>query len=585
MAEATIYVEQSSPAQILRQLVLLAGIAASVALGVYVFMWSRTPHFSMLYSDLSDRDMMQIADTLKAAQIPYQVESGGGAIMVDASKLDDARMKLAAAGLPKGSARGFELLDEKPAFGTSQFLERARYQHAIEGELARSIGRIDNIRAARVQIAQPPDSVFARQRRESSASVIVDLYPGRNLTAEQTSAISHLVSASVPSLAAERVTIVDSRGNLLTGEGGDRALTRSSQHFDYSRRLELSYVNSIETILTPMVGPDGVRAQVNADLDFTQSEQTRESYDPDAPSVRSERSLEEEHTGEGSGGIPGALSNSPAAAAAAPEQTPAAADAATSANPGAAKPAANAAPTSNRRKQSTRNYELDRTISHTKPSLGAIRRLSVAVVVRNPSAPLAPPADAKSKADDKQAPPAAASITPEQIERMTQLVKQAIGFDLARGDTVSVTAADFLTPPIPEPLPARPMWQQPWVTEVGKQALGALFVLFLVFGVLKPTMKSMLAKPLLANAALAGPNGGAGSALPGSAAAGETGVPALSGSANHGGGNHSNNSMGASGTSRLGNGAPPHEDLDQVKQMVAQDPRIAAQVIKNWVGE
>lgn len=561
MAEATVYVEQSSPAQILRQAVLMIGIAASVALGVYVFMWSRTPHFSMLYSDLSDRDMMQIADTLKAAQIPYQIESGGGAVMVDASKLDDARMKLAAAGLPRGTARGFELLDEKPAFGTSQFLERARYQHAIEGELARSIARIDNIRAARVQIAQPPDSVFTRQRRESSASVIVDLYPGRNLTAEQTSAISHLVSASVPSLAAERVTVVDSRGNLLTGEGGDRALTVSSQRFDYSRRLELSYVNSIEAILTPMVGSDGVRAQVNADLDFTQTEQTRESYDPDAKSVRSERSLEEERSGEGQGGIPGALSNSPPTAAAAPEQTPAAADAtAANASPASAKPEAKAPTTSNRRTQSTRNYELDHTISHTKPSMGSIRRLSVAVLVRNPSAPVVPDKKGKGKKDDKKDAPAASVIAPEQIEHMTQLVKQAIGFDLARGDTVSVTAADFLAPPIPEPLPAQPIWQQPWVMDVGKQALGALFVLFLVFGVLKPTMKSMLAKPqLAAAAALEAPGGG--------------GLPALPGT-----------TEGAAAASLLTFGAP-HENLDQLRQVVAQDPRVAAQVIKGWVGD
>ena len=556
MAEATVYVEQSSPAQILRQVVLMLGIAASVALGVYVFMWSRTPHFSMLYSDLSDRDLMQIADTLKAAQIPYQVESGGGAVMVDASKLDDARMKLAAAGLPRGTARGFELLDEKPAFGTSQFLERARYQRAIEGELARSIARIDNIRAARVQIAQPPDSVFARQRRESSASVIVDLYPGRNLTAEQTSAISHLVSASVPSLAAERVTIVDSRGNLLTGEGGDHALTVSSQRFDYSRRLELSYVNSIEAILTPMVGPDGVRAQVNADLDFTQTEQTRESYDPDGKSVRSERSLEEEHSGEGQGGIPGALSNSPPTTAAAPEQTPAAT--AANASPASAKPEAKVPTTSNRRTQSTRNYELDHTISHTKPSMGSIRRLSVAVLVRNPSAPVVP--DKKGKGKGKKDAQAATAIAPEQIEHMTQLVKQAIGFDLARGDTVSVTAADFLAPPIPEPLPPQPIWQQPWVMDVGKQALGALFVLFLVFGVLKPTMKSMLAKPQLASAAaLEAPGGG--------------GLPALPGTIE-----------GAAAASLRTFGAP-HENLEQLRQVVAQDPRVAAQVIKGWVGD
>ncbi|MGH8595103.1 MAG: flagellar basal-body MS-ring/collar protein FliF, partial [Gammaproteobacteria bacterium] len=272
MTDATVFVEQNSPAAILRQVVLLAAIAASVALGAYVVMWARTPHFSLLYSDLSDRDLTQVAETLKGAQIPYQVEAGAGSILVDAAQLDDARMKLAAVGLPKGGARGFEMLDEPESFGTSQFLERARYQHAIEGELSRSIARIDNVRAARVHLALPPESVFSRQRRVPSASVILDLYAGRSLGQEQISAITHLVSASVSNLPASRVTVVDSRGNLLTAEGQDREMAATAQRFDYARRLEQAYAERIEAILTPLVGPDGVRAQVNADLDFTVSE-------------------------------------------------------------------------------------------------------------------------------------------------------------------------------------------------------------------------------------------------------------------------------------------------------------------------
>ena len=302
MAEATIYVQQNSPMALLRQAGVLVGIAAAVALGVYVVMWSRTPHFTMLYSDLSDRDLTQIVETLKTAQIPYRVEPGAGAVLVDAAKADDARMQLAAAGLPKGNSRGFESLNGEQAFGTSQFMEKARYQHAIEGELSRSIGRIDNVRGARVHLALPAESVFSRTRREPSASVIVDLFGARALDPEQVAAITHLVSASVPSLPSSRVTVIDSRGNLLTDEKRDEGMALTTRRFDYTRKLEQSYADRIQAILTPFVGFDGVRAEVTADLDFTATEQTRESFNPDSPAVRSERSLEEERTGGGVGG-------------------------------------------------------------------------------------------------------------------------------------------------------------------------------------------------------------------------------------------------------------------------------------------
>ena len=572
MAEATVYVEQTSPAAIVRQLVVLFGIAASVALGVYVVMWSQKPSFALLYTDLSERDLSQVAAALKTAQTPYQVESGAGSILVDARKLDEARMTLAAAGLPKGGARGFELLEEQTTFGTSQFLERARYQHAIEGELSRSIARIDNVRGARVHLAMPAETVFARHRREPSASVIIDLYPGRMLEAQQIGAITHLVAASVPNLPAGRVTIVDSRGNLLVTENTDQNMAITAQRFDYTRRLEQSYVVRIEEILAPMVGADGVRAQVNADLDFTVSEQTRESFNPDLPAVRSERLLEEARTGGGPGGVPGALSNSPPGTAAAPEI--AGADSAAAPAKGKDAAASDVQTPQNRRTQTTRNYELDRTISHTKPSEGAIRRLSVAVVVRNAMPALsAPKKGDKGKAKKGAAQPAVpVEFTPEQIERMTQLVKEALGLEAARGDTVSVSGANFLLPPIPEMLPEPPIWQQPWVWNMGKQAAGGLFVLFLVFGVLKPTIKSMLAKPLATGsasaAALTGPGGQAALSGPGA----EGAMLALPGSS------------GSTEARQLGSGTS-HENLEEVKLFVAQDPRVAAQVIKGWVGD
>jgi flagellar M-ring protein FliF len=571
MAEATIFVQQNSPMALLRQGGVLVGIAAAVALGVYVVMWSRTPHFTMLYSDLSDRDLTQIVEALKSSQTPYRIEPGSGAVLVEASKADDARLQLAAAGLPKGTSRGFEMLNEEQGFGTSQFMEKARYQHAMEGELSRSIGRIDNVRGARVHLALPTESVFSRIKREPSASVIVDLFGGRGLEPAQVSAITHLVSASVPNLPASRVTLVDSRGNLLTEEKSDEGMVLTSRRFDYSRKLERSYADRIEVILTPFVGPDGVRAEVTADLDFTTSEETRESFNPDLPSVRSERTLEEERVGGGSGGVPGALSNAPPGEATAPEV---AVPPAPGAAPGAAPANANANQTkattpSTKRNQTTRNYELDRTISHTKPSLGTIRRLSVAVVLRLPPpapvAPVAEGADAAKTQDGSKPPPVPVLAPKVDVERMTQLVKDAIGFDATRGDIVSVTTTAFVEPPMPEPLPAQPLWEQPWLWEVGKQAAGGLFVLVLFFGLLRPAVKSLMAKPVAAAIA----DDAASSAPLGLAAPGGGVVPALAGPQ----------------VTPLTMPSSMHDNLEQVKQIVAQDPRIAAQVVKEWLGD
>lgn len=585
MAETAVILQSNTPANILRQAGMLAGIAASVALGVYVVMWARTPNYSMLYSDLSDRDVTQIADALKTTDIPHRIDPVSGAILVAASKVHEARLKLAAAGLPKSAGMGFELMQEEQGFGTSQFLERARYQRAIEGELSRSISRINNVRNARVHLGLPPQTVFSRSQREPTASVILDLYSGRKLEPHQVSAITHLVSASVPNLPASRVTVVDQQGNLLTDQGGNEEVVLTGRRFEHRQRLENEYMKRIENILMPFVGADGVRAQVTADLDFTVTEQTRESFNPDLPAVRSERLLEESRVGAGSGGVAGALSNEPPGLASAPEEAAATVNATGEGVEGAppGKPEST-------RTQTTRNYELDRTISHTKPSLGTIRRLSVAVVVRSPApapvtetadaddgAPAPAPGSPEEAAANAAAEKPEAGFSEEQLARMTALVKETIGFDPTRGDTVSVMSADFVAPTAPEPLPEPPIWEQPWVWDVGKQVLGALLVLFLVFGVLRPAMKTLVRSPAQVDGEFAVGADGTLAALPGG-----------------GGGGQGGRTEGGALSAPPAEDEPPQpmikgpelpRDVEGVRDYVNKEPKIAAQVVRGWVGD
>jgi flagellar M-ring protein FliF len=546
---------------LLRQAGMLIGIAASVALGAYVVMWSRTPNYSMLYSDLNERDLTQIVNELQTAQIPFKINHDAGSILVASANLDDARMKLASAGLPHGATAGFESLNQDPGFGTTQFLERARYQHSIEAELSRSIAKITNVRSARVQLALPPETAFARTRREPSASVFLDLYAGRRLEPQQVAAITHLVSASVPNLAAERVTVIDQNGSLLTEEAADSDVKLATRHFEMTQRLEKSMADRIEHILEPMVGMDGVRAQVTAELDFTDSEHTSETREPDQAAVLSESKLEEEHAGAGSGGVPGALSNTPPGTATAPEQAAANAQQNT---PGAApNTQANAKQETPRTKrvQSTTNYQPNVTISHVRPPQGEVRHLSVAVVVRNPAS-VAKEAPKEGDAAKTAETPKAA-YTQEQLDRMTNLVKNAIGYRADRGDVVTLTSEDFVAPPAPEPIPDIPMWKQPWMWDVGKQVLGGLFALVLVFGVLRPAMKNLMGKPVVGM--LPGADGQAGLPGPGGAAA----LPAAAGE----------------GQQRMLPGVAGGSALEQAKQVAASDPRVAAQVIKGWVGD
>lgn len=527
----------------LRQLGLMFGLAASVAVGVAAVLWSQTPNYSLLYSNLSEQDVSEIVQALQQADIPYKLSKDATTVLVPDRHVHDARLKLAGQGLPKGMGVGFEILQQDQGFGVSQFMENARYQRALEGELARTIASLQKVRSARVHLAIPKQTAFVRSRKKPSASVTVDLYPGRTLGEEQVAAIAHMVAASVPDMDVAQVTIIDQRGRLLTAPEGSGDMRLTATQFEHRRRVEEYLIRRIEDILTPIMGEGAVRAQVTADIDFTVVEQTRESYNPDLPAIRSEQTIEEQTVGDAriAAGIPGSVSNQPdgtereAAAPAGPAQ--------------AAGESAPARPTSSTRRV-TRNYELDKTISHTRSGGGTIRRLSVAVVVDDKTV-------INEDGETVKQP-----LSQEELDRLTSLVKEAVGFDPLRGDRVNVVNTAFTAPPEAEPLPEPSLLESGALWDMGKQALGILAVLFLIFGVLKPVMRELAAK---------------GKALP--AAAGGGTLPA-------GMAEDQLTLSGPQGAPQLPPGQQPSDyesNLTAARNLAAQDPKRVAQVVNNWV--
>ncbi len=542
MSESVLISADVRRALFIRQIIFLFAIAASVAIGVYVVLWSQKPNYSMLYGSLSDQDASQVLESLQKSNIEYHVDPNSGAVMVATAKVHEARMSLASEGLPRSSNSGFSILSEEQKLGTSQFMEKARYQHALENELALSIRQIKAVKAARVHLAVPKESVFLRNRKAASASVLLDLYPGHRLEVGQVAAIANLVASSVPSLELSKVSIVDQHGHLMSQNQSSADLAVTASQFQYASQVENSYIKRIENILIPLLGPDGIKAQVTAEMDFTSTEQTRESYNPDMLALRSEQ-LEEDSSSSSNiaGGVPGALSNQPALDGNAPEIVSENESDESQSGSGSMQ------------RRSTRNYELDKTISHTRLAAGNLLRLSVAVVI-----------DYKKSLDD-EGEIIRVEHTPEELEQITNLVKETIGFNVLRGDSVNVMNSKFSLPAAVEPLPEVPVWQQAWVWDIAKQVLGGLFVLFLVFGILKPAIKNMMNKEItLHQTALTGPGGGSGVA--GQLTAGNESLP-------------------ASEMKALESAPEYDKSITNVKEMVNTDPKLAAQVVRNWVGE
>ena len=410
---------------------LMVAGAAAIAVIVALFLWMRSPDYRVLLSNLSAKDGGDIVSQLTQMNMPYQLADNGSAILVPADKVHELRLKLAQAGLPKGGNTGFELLD-KEQFGISQFSEQVNYQRALEGELSRTIESLSPVQTARVHLAIPKPTLFVREQKSPTASVTVGLLPGRALDEGQISAIVHMVSGSVSGLTSSNVIIVDQTGRLLTNNDNSQQSVSTSQ-MRLTRETEARLKQRIEDLLTPLVGRANVQAQVTAQVDYSKVEQTAEEYkpnqQPDSAAVRSRQSSQsQQNSNGGPGGVPGALSNQPVSAPSAPVET-AKADTKDNKN---ASPADNKSNSNiNSQSDETTNYEVDRKISHTQRQIGVVDRLSVAVIINWL------PQKKEDGTEEMQ------PLPPEMIKEIESLTREAMGYSVSRGDSLSITNSRF----------------------------------------------------------------------------------------------------------------------------------------------
>lgn len=550
-----------------QKLVFMIAVAAVFAIIVGTILWSRQPDWKTLFSNLTEKDGGAIVTILEQQNIAHRY-TDSGALQVPADRVHEVRLKLASQGLPRGGMVGFELM-ENQKFGVSQFAEQVNYQRGLEGELARTIQSIGAIQSARVHLAIPKPSVFVREEQKPTASVMLNLYPGRSLDSAQIAGITHLVSSSVPQLPASNVAVIDQSGallsqlkNSLTEAGLDPAQIK------YVRDVEGSIIKRISEILSPMLGQDNFKVQVAADIDFSQSEQTAETYRPnnapESTSIRSRQNNESASVNQAAGGVPGALTNQPPVPATAPLTQPA-----TGNSPGQpGKPSEiqgkvdaagitaplNAAgqPISTS-KNATINYEVDKTIRHTKQGMGDIRRLSAAIVVNH------------RKDIDKNGQPVSKPIPEAEMKQINELVREAMGYNKERGDTISVANAPFTA--VDKSEAELPVWKDPenisYVKDLVKYLLIAGIVAFLYLKVIQPSMKTMFPPPKDAD-------GAHGSAEGGISAYGEGESSGITAS-------------GEDGATQV------HIDhyavmIQMARELAEKDPKAVANIIKDWMG-
>ena len=520
---------------------LLLGAAAVVALITASWLWSANPTYRVLFTNLSDRDGGAVIAQLAQMNIAYR-NADGGTILVPADKVHEARLKLASQGLPKGSIIGFEIM-ETQKFGVTQFQEQVNYQRGLEGELSRSIQALAPVAGARVHLALSKQSGFLRDKQPPTASVLLQLHPGKTLDRTQVAGIVHLVSSSVPELTPKHVSVVDQQGNLLAHQR-DQAAGLDAAQLDYVAQIEAATIKRIEDILEPIVGRGNVRAQVTADVDFAQIEQTAETYAPNQgadakAAIRSQSTSEAAQPGTAvAAGVPGAASNQPPVPPTAPIN-----GAAPPLNPA---PAAAAA--GNTRREAVTNYEIDKNVRRTVLASGQIKRLTAAVVVNHRSI-AAPPANADLKGAAAKAPAVAKSeaLSEKEMQNVMLLAREAMGFNPQRGDSVNVVNAAFSQPELVAAAEAVPFWKQPDVVtlakEAGKAMLFVALTLIVVFGVVRPALKSIANAPRVVAAPVAQPAPAA--QLPGQQLT----------------------------------------SIEQMRQLAKNDPATVANVVKSWVGQ
>ncbi len=455
-----------------------AGAVALAGVVLALLMWSSQGDYKVLYANLSDKDGGAIIAQLSQMNIPYRHSDGGNAILVPASMVHDARLKLASAGLPKASVGGFEMMDGA-RFGQTQFQERLTFQRGLEGELSRSITSLAAVESARVHLALPNQNGFFREQQKPSASVVLTLHAGRTLDRGQVAGIVHLVSSSVPEMSPKAVSVLDQTGALISSPPDtDAQAGLDAQHLQYIAQIEQGYTKRIAELLEPVVGRDNLRANVTANIDFAQIESTEKLFKPNQGAsaevaVRSEQTTEQSGSNPATpSGVPGAASNQPPLPAAAP-LTGAAVPLQTAQAGGAG---------SNSRREAVKNYEVDETVRVTRNATGTVKRLNAAVVVNNRTV-----TDPKGKVT--QVP-----LSPEEIEKLTALVQESIGFNKERGDSVRVINAPFKVEPMT--VVDTPVWKDPEILDMLRAAAVpaglSLVALLVFFGMIKPGLKAAL---------------------------------------------------------------------------------------------
>ncbi len=519
-----------------QQIGLGVAVAASITLAISLIWWLLKPDYVVIYPNLPDQESAQILEALERHGVPYRLDPDTGAIQIQAGQVHETRLRLANEGLPRTSGFGFELLEQDQGIGTSRQMEDARRHRALEGELARSIATLDSVDTARVHLALPRDSVFVRDRVKPSASVLLTLHPGRVLNEQRVAGIVHLVSSSIPELEPEHVTVVDQRGRLLTQTAnGMSEMNVTAQQMEFTRLLEQTYTQRIMDLLSPVVGDNGLRAQVSAELDFSQIERTSEVHNPETIALRSEQLNEDERRERDVLTIPGALTNQPPEAGIAVEL-------------GEENDTESELPLS-RSRSSVRNFEIDRTISHIREAPGGVRRLSVAVVVDHQERPNA--------AGELERMP----LEQAELDRLNVLVRDAVGFNAERGDSVNVLNVSFRpAEPTPEP-EAVPIWEQPWFLELIRPLLAVLVVVLIALMVIRPLLRGLADKGRLEEelelARLAPPEGDEALGL------GHEAQEALTGPQSS---------------------YPNYEThLEMARSLVREDPKRVAQLMKMWI--
>ena len=520
-----------------QKLSAMAMLALAIALLVGAWLWTKEPPYGVLFSNLSDQDGGQIVTALQQQNVPYKYSEGGGAIMVPVNQVHDARLRLASQGLPKGGLVGFELM-ENQKLGISQFAEQVNYQRGLEGELARSIQTLGAVRAARVHLAIPKQTAFLRDDLKPSASVLVSLQPGRTLDPAQTAGIVHLVSSSVPQLAPANVSVIDQDGNLVSQrQEGFKNDSLNPSQLGYVKEVEAQYLKRVTAILEPLVGKGNFRAQVAADIDFAHIDQVDETYQPNPVPNTAIRSQQTADSGAGSPpavGVPGALTNQAPVPATAPITNPQVG--------GGVAGAAGAGQNGNFTRNATINYELDKTVRHTRGTPGGVKRLSVAVAV-NHKRPVGN--DGKP---GKPVPP-----TTEDLKRINDLVREAVGFNDKRGDSINIAAASFVQSEA-EALQELPLWKNPEVIAFAKLAAQ-----YLIFALIAWLIWSKLLKPVFEMFAAAAQR----------AEAERKALAATAGQATYSG-------------QQLDRGF--EDKLKSARNAAYQEPKLIAELIKEWMG-